>query len=380
MTKVVFITSSGAWALPADFSSLVSIEGIGGGAGGRPGYINAFFQQAAAPGGGGGAYAKITALSGLSANATVYVQVGAGGGSNAAGGDTWFNKTSNAAPTSTADGILAKAGSAPASNTAGGLGGSATASIGDTKFAGGNGGNVTGALTTGGGGAAGPNAAGGNAKGTNNFEGGNGNGGQTGGGTGGTTYSATGGVGSYWTQTSNNATAGPGGGAAGRNTVGQGSAGGSYGGAGSGGGGLNNAGGSGQPGIIVFTYNEVTTDATLSATEAADTASLSLSAFTTAAVEATEAADTADIRLTDANIVVLQVTEPPDLAIFTIPFEIAALEATEAHDALAFSGTVRGWSPVNPSTNDVWSDQSAAAPNWSPDGATASDWTPLNPT
>lgn len=380
MTKVVFITSSGAWALPADFSSLVSIEGIGGGAGGRPGYINAFFQQAAAPGGGGGAYAKITALSGLSANATVYVQVGAGGGSNAAGGDTWFNKTSNAAPTSTADGILAKGGSVGATNTAGGLGGSATSSIGDTKFSGGNGGTVTAGITTGGGGAGGPNAAGGNAKGTGSFQGGNGNGGQTGGGTGGTTYSAAGGAGSYWTQTSNSATAGPGGGAAGRNTIGQGAAGGSYGGGGSGGGGLNNAGGAGQPGIIVFTYNEFSTDASLSATEGTDTASVSLSAFTTVAVEASEARDVADIRLTDANIIVLQATEARDLAIIAIPFEIAALEATEAPDALAFSGTVRGWSPVNPSQDDVWSDQSAAAPNWSPDGATASDWTPLNPT
>lgn len=236
--KTVFITASGAYTIPADFSSLISIEGIGAGAGGM---VGALFNPG--DGGGGGAYAKNTTLTGLTAGGTVYVQCGVGGSSGNSGTDTWFNKSANSAPTLSSDGILAKAGQINR------VGGSAGSSLGDVTRSGG------GSANDGGGGAAGPDADGGAGS---TSAGGDGNGGQAGGGAGGIDSSGqrTGAAGTYWTQTSNGATAGPGGGGADGGTASTGGSGGLYGGGG-GGGGDGEAGGAGRNGIVVFTYRSV---------------------------------------------------------------------------------------------------------------------------
>ena len=258
--KTIFYTSSGAQTVPSDFRALVSIEAIGAGAAGTT-----------TAGGGGGAYAgvKSNGSFSLTAGGTFYVQAGSGV-------DSWFNATSNTAPTTTSQGILAKA----ASGTAGG---SATSSIGLYRFGGGGGSNSIG---YGGGGAAGPGGAGGSAN--NNYGGGGGatltaggyssnvyvggNGGDntgggaqntsgtagTGGGGGGgdsTHNGGNGATGSYWTQTSDSATAGSGGGGgAATNASYTGGNGGLYGGGGGGGG---SAGGTGGQGIVVLTYSTV---------------------------------------------------------------------------------------------------------------------------
>jgi hypothetical protein len=69
-------------------------------------------------------------------------QIGVGGGSNTAGGDTWFFTTGT---------VLAKGGASPGANgDNGALGGQAAASIGDVKYSGGNGGNRGGSGNCGG--------------------------------------------------------------------------------------------------------------------------------------------------------------------------------------------------------------------------------------
>ena len=106
-------------------------------------------------GAGGGGYSKITSSDlSVAANATIYTSVGAGGSSNVAGGDTWANATSNAAPTLTSQGVLAKGGASGQSGTTGGSGGLATSGVGSTKFSGGNGGTGVSGTNAGGGGAA----------------------------------------------------------------------------------------------------------------------------------------------------------------------------------------------------------------------------------
>ena len=290
-TKVVFVTSTGAVTVPSDFGTLVSVEVIGAGAGGKPAS-----SGAGGEGGGGGAYSSSTAVTGITASGTVYVSTGTGGASGVAGGDTWFNAASNAAPTLTTQGALAKGGAIGASGT-GGLGGAAASGVGTTKFSGGNGGASVSGAFGGGGGAAGPSGAGGAGGAGNSVNGGGGGGGGSNGGSAGAAGSTTGGdggngvggtggglkgnnangtagtagtggggggaygstfvggngaTGSVWTQTSNSATAGPGGGGGGTWYFGTtGGAGGLYG----GGGGGAVTGGAGSGGIVVFTYN-----------------------------------------------------------------------------------------------------------------------------
>lgn len=314
-TKVVFITATGAgtFTVPSDFGSLVSVECIGGGKSGA--------TSGAA--GGGGAYSLSGAVTGLTAGGTAYVSVGA------AGADTWFNAASNAAPSTTSQGALAKGATS-------GTGGASASGVGTTKYSGGNGGGNYGG---GGGGAAGPSGAGknggaysgtyytgGGGGGANNGTaganggssggaGGNGPGG-TGGGSGGSGNgsnatantggggggggSGNGGAGAsddIWTQTSNSATAGPGGGGGGGCAFsnGTGGAGGLYGG---GGGSGSVAGGAGKQGLIVFTYNAA--DTTLAATPAATaTVTANLTTAIQAAASATARA-TATAALTTA--------------------------------------------------------------------------------
>jgi len=165
-TVIVLTSGSGKFLIPADFPSggTLQVECVGAG-----GLANA----------GGGAYSKTNAITGISPLQTVYFQAGG------TGTDSWFNKTSNAAPTSTADGCLAKAGT-PDSTTDLAPGGQASAGIGDVKYSGGNGGSydsIDNIVFGGGGGAAGPNGNGANAGGYPNTGGGGANGGSTGSGT-----------------------------------------------------------------------------------------------------------------------------------------------------------------------------------------------------
>ena len=294
-TKVVFVTSTGAVTVPSDFGTLVSVEVIGAGAGGKPSS-----GGVGGEGGGGGAYSSSTAVTGITANGTIYVSIGIGGASGVAGGDTWVNAASNAAPTLTTQGALAKGGAVGASGT-GGLGGASASGVGTTKQSGGNGGGSVAGAFGGGGGAAGPSGAGaaggagnsvnggggggggsnggsvGNVGSTTGGDGGNGVGGTGGGlkgnnangtaGTAGTGAGGGGGQGStfvggngatsaIYTQTSNSATAGPGGGGGGTWYFGTtGGTGGLYG----GGGGGAVTGGAGGGGIVVFTYTTAPT-------------------------------------------------------------------------------------------------------------------------
>lgn len=130
--KTVFITSGTTYTIPSDFGTLISVECIGGGGG-------AGSATGASGGGGGGGYSRSNAVTGLVAGNTAYVSVGAAGTGTTDGGQTWFNATSNTAPTTTAQGALANGGVRGTLATAG-LGGSTTGAIGTTTFAGGNGG------------------------------------------------------------------------------------------------------------------------------------------------------------------------------------------------------------------------------------------------
>lgn len=154
-TKVQFLTTTGstlAFPRPADWNDADNkIECIGAAAG------------------GGGAYAAI--LNTAIATTSTY-RVGDGASSDGGtGGDTWFGGETLGAATVGAKGAAVN------------IGGQASASIGDTKFSGGNSGGD--AVGTGGGGAAGPNGAGANGAGSPTRKGGGG-GGANGGGTGNT--------------------------------------------------------------------------------------------------------------------------------------------------------------------------------------------------
>src|SRR6056300_382102 len=113
-TIVRFITAgSGLFTLPEDFSSLISIEAIGGGGG-----VSGASQ--ATTGGGGGGYSLSSSVTGLVAGGSIYYSVGSGGGLNTGGGDSWVNVVSNAPPTDSAYGVLAKGAETPTVQGAGG--------------------------------------------------------------------------------------------------------------------------------------------------------------------------------------------------------------------------------------------------------------------
>lgn len=163
-----FFTTTGAqtFTVPAGVTQIIAEcygAGGGGGAGGSGG----------GNGAGGGAYSQqvLTVVPG----STVWINVGLGGtggailnGSGTAGGDTWLNIASNAIPTLTSQGALAKGGGLGAGNggTAG-AGGAAASGVGTIKNSGGAGGtNVSSDGGGAGGGCAGPSGVGG-AGGTN---------------------------------------------------------------------------------------------------------------------------------------------------------------------------------------------------------------------
>ncbi len=140
--KTIFITSGTTFTIPSDFVSLVSVECLGAGGGIPSGGASSAFSKG---GGGGGGYANTTNITGLAANGTAYVNVGAGV-TTTNGGTTWFNGASNAAPTVSTQGALARGGgigivtSSTGTDVNGGGGTFTGANIGSTIFTGGNGG------------------------------------------------------------------------------------------------------------------------------------------------------------------------------------------------------------------------------------------------
>jgi hypothetical protein len=159
MASVTGFVASGSFVLPVDYdaSGSLTILCIGGGGGGE----KRATSSGGGGGGGGGSLAR-GSFSGLQPGRTIYYSIGfggtggqnSGGASGSNGTDSWVNINSNATPTSTSDGVLAKGGSG-GSATSGGSGGG-TGSIGSlgTAFggAGGSGGATNGAGGGGGGG------------------------------------------------------------------------------------------------------------------------------------------------------------------------------------------------------------------------------------
>lgn len=166
--KYVAITTTGAstWTVPADAPANVTVHVVGAGGRGRIGNTDTAGGRA---GGGGGAYAQalVAVTPGVSVNAYVAAE--------GSGQDTWFGSSAT---------VMAKPGVNATSGT-GAAGGSASSSIGTTKFSGGSGGTSFGTYQGcgGGGGAAGPAGAG--AAGGYNAIGAGGGGGANGGGAGG---------------------------------------------------------------------------------------------------------------------------------------------------------------------------------------------------
>jgi len=166
VTQFITTTGAGTWTVPSDWpSNNNSIEVIAGGA---AGYTNGWA-------GGGGGYSKIVNLP-LTPGAVINLSVGIGGASsNAPGGDTWFNGTSRANASVSAEG-------APAA-TVSASGGQAANGNGTTKFNGGTAGRTPSGASAGGGGGAGPLGAGaaGAAPVNSSIQGGAGGGGNGGG-------------------------------------------------------------------------------------------------------------------------------------------------------------------------------------------------------
>ena len=149
-TETFTTAGAGTWTVPSvgsngfDVTS-VNVEGWGGGGGG--GNSSGIGGLTVGAGGGGGAYAKKSSIT-VTPGGSIPYNVGAGGGSAATATDTNFN----GAAAFNCD------GGTGGNNTTPGVGGSLANSVGDTKFAGGNG--VAGSGTSGGGGGGGAGDAG----------------------------------------------------------------------------------------------------------------------------------------------------------------------------------------------------------------------------
>lgn len=128
---VTTITASGAGSQSFGAGTLV-IEVWGGGSTGSWDGVNFVAWT-----NGGGAYSKVTLT--LGSTTTVYYSNAAQTfGNNTAGNDTWANSVSNAAPTLTTQGALAKGGN-NGSSASPGTGGQASSGVGTTKYSGGAG-------------------------------------------------------------------------------------------------------------------------------------------------------------------------------------------------------------------------------------------------
>lgn len=305
--KTILLTSGTSWTVPSDYDTSVAATFVAIGAGGGGGNSSGSNGTNSKSGGGGGAFSLGTKT--LTVGATVYLSIGAGGQggqtsntNGSAGGDTWVNWTSNAAPTTSTDGVLAKGGQGGQTTTTG-TGGASGSGVGTTLSSGGDGGlgyatsyrggggggsaasnlgvgraggrGFNSALGSGGGGGGGTGGVGGTATTNNGANGGltysgaaGGTGGATatagtnGGGGGGTALinnAGAGGAGTEYYSTSGTAGAGGGGGGSGGggNTTGRGGNGGLYGGGGGASGASNgtaNPGGNGAQGAVLVTY------------------------------------------------------------------------------------------------------------------------------
>jgi hypothetical protein len=153
------LANSGSFTLPIDYdaSGSLTVLCIGGGGGGG----KRANSSGGAGGGGGGALAQ-GSLTGLKPGQVIYYSRGSGGtggttagGQNGGnGGDSWVNISSNAAPTTTSEGVLAKGGSGNA-NASPGAGGSSASCIGSLGTASGGDGGAGGATNGSGGGGGG---------------------------------------------------------------------------------------------------------------------------------------------------------------------------------------------------------------------------------
>ncbi|MFE3868872.1 LamG-like jellyroll fold domain-containing protein [Flavobacterium sp. LS2P90] len=151
-------TSSSTWTCPAGVTS-ITVEAWGAGAGGRTGGATKGYTGA---GGGGGAYARLNAVSVTPGN-TYTLTVGGVSGFDTAGNESTATFGSN-----TIRAAGGSIGAAPDTNATGGTGGTVATSIGDVRFAGGNGGNSYGFTTSSGGGSGGGGGGGGGGTGIGN--------------------------------------------------------------------------------------------------------------------------------------------------------------------------------------------------------------------
>jgi hypothetical protein len=283
--KVVVLTTTGSvqtWSSPSDIPAegVISIECIGPGGRGVDGGSNG------RAGGGGGAYARLDNVSGIAASTDYDYQVGAAH----SGDDTWMRiDAGSTAPSSTSEGVLAKAG-ANSSDRSSAAGGDSASCIGDVVYSGGASGNVGSGEDggSGGGGSAGPDGPGANGAGAGGDNGGGGGGagggsvgssifggdgpegtggadvaggdaaaGTGGGGGGGTVSTGNGGNGAQYaiaTDTSSGLSVGPGGGGGGAHDSDNGGTGGGYGAGAGGAGNGNGQRGVGKQGVIIIRY------------------------------------------------------------------------------------------------------------------------------
>lgn len=274
MSTQVFLTSpTGSlqtYTSPSDWNnSNNTIECVGGGGSGT-----AASSTTHGPGAGAGAYSAITNFTfAVPGTTTASYQLATGGAINIPsssgnnGGSTWFNNATDpgvGTDNSKCSAFGADGGPTPGTGLRnGGLGGPTSLSWGQTKFAGGRGGNLTGASGTGasgGGGAGGPSGAGGNGVDSSSTganivtAGGTANNGTV---AGGTTAGAIGNAGNSGTEwTTKGVGSGGAGGAGGAGVLVLGGAGGLYGGGGGGsqGGNASSQANAGGQGIIVITY------------------------------------------------------------------------------------------------------------------------------
>jgi hypothetical protein len=236
-----FPTTAG-WTVPSDCAGVSGqsgefIDAIG--AGGKGGVATSSIT-----GGSGGAWARITSLA-LTPSGSVFTSIGV------RAADTWLNKTTNAAPSATTDGVMAKGGADGSTAGAAIAGGLASASVGASKNNGGGSGSSN-LSSTGGGGAASPTGVGGTSASTSFSSPGSTGGSSPGGGAGSVgvsnpNTSAAGGDGTQYDSTHGTG-GGSGGGAGGGTTSGRA---GQY---GAGSGGADVATGTAGPGLLVIAY------------------------------------------------------------------------------------------------------------------------------
>ena len=137
MTQI-FLTSGTSWTVPADWNNSNNmIQAIGaGGNGGQGNYLGGYGLGGG--GGGGGAYAKVT---NKSYSGSVSYQVGVAGGTTGSGttptGNSWL-----ASDIIAAGGVTSVQSQSSGAPSYGGAGGTVANSVGDVKYAGGDGAKI----------------------------------------------------------------------------------------------------------------------------------------------------------------------------------------------------------------------------------------------